>query len=245
MKKAILVVSFGSSYAEARDNCIHPIEIALSKTFPEYEVRRAFTSRKIMKILRDQGIAIQSESEALQALCAEGYEKIIVVPTHILHGIEYELVKSAAPGLPVSEPLLETDDDLIWLAGLLEDIAAKEGRPLLMMGHGTDHIADETYARLKKKLPDSVYLACVEGAHRLEFLLPALQKLSEKKLSLMPLMLVAGDHARNDMAGKTEDSWKSILEKNGFEIQIRMQGLGAIEAVQQRFALKAKSAVLR
>jgi len=238
MKKAILAVSFGTSYAEAEESCIRPVEEALRQAFPEYEVRRAFTSRKIIKKLRKQGISINNEAEELENLKAEGYEQITVVPTHILHGIEYELVKEAAGSLPVSEPLLESDADIAWMAELLSGIAAEERQPLLMMGHGTEHAADETYAKLRKKLPGNVYIACVEGEHSLEKLLPELMNLSEKKLTLMPLMLVAGDHARNDMAGE-EDSWKSMLEKNGFELRIRMQGLGALEEVQKKFVSKA------
>lgn len=238
MKKAILAVSFGTSYAEAEESCIRPVEEALRQAFPEYEVRRAFTSRKIIKKLRKQGVSINNEAEELENQKAEGYEQITVVPTHILHGIEYELVKEAAGSLPVSEPLLESDVDIAWMAELLSGIAAEERQPLLMMGHGTEHAADETYAKLREKLPENVYIACVEGEHSLEKLLPELMNLPEKKLTLMPLMLVAGDHARNDMAGE-EDSWKSMLEKNGFELRIRMQGLGALEEVQKKFVSKA------
>lgn len=240
MKKAILAVSFGTSYAEAEQSCICPVEDALKRSFPEYEVRRAYTSRKIMKKLRGQGICIDSEAEALDKLRAEGYEQIAVVPTHILHGIEYEMVTKAAGDIPVSEALLENENDLNWMAELLSRIAEEEKQPMLLMGHGTEHAADETYARLREKLPGNVFLACVEGKHSLEALLPELEKLGEKKLTLMPLMLVAGDHAHNDMAGDEEDSWKSILEAKVFELRIRMQGLGALEAVQQRFVQKAK-----
>lgn len=239
MKKAMLVVSFGTSYAEAERSCIRPVEEALAQAFPQYELRRAFTSRKIIKKLRGQGIAVDSESEALEKLRAEGYAQICIVPTHVLHGIEYEMVKQAAGGCPVSEPLLETQADLAWMAELLGEIAAEEGEKLLMMGHGTEHAADETYALLRKVLPEDVYLACVEGEHSLEKLLPELNELSEKRLALMPLMLVAGDHAHNDMAGEDGDSWKSILEAQGFALKIRMQSLGALKKVQQRFVEKA------
>ena len=129
------------------------------------------------------------------------------------------------------------------MAGLLGKLAAEEGRPLLMMGHGTEHAADETYARLRKQLPENVYLACVEGEHSLEKQLPALERLSVKEIALMPLMLVAGDHARNDMAGDDRDSWKSILTRRGFDVRVRMQGLGALPEVQARFVEKARKIV--
>lgn len=243
MKQAILAVSFGTSYPEAERSCILPVEMALAKAFPSHDVRRAYSSRIIMRKLRERGEAIESEAEALERLRREDYGEIAVVPTHFLHGIEYELVKDAAGGLRVSEPLLETQADLSWMADLLGKIAAEEGRPLLMMGHGTEHAADETYARLRELLPENVYLACVEGEHSLEEQLPALERLSVKEIALTPLMLVAGDHARNDMAGDDEDSWKSILIRRGFDVRVRMQGLGALPEVQARFVEKARKII--
>ena len=243
MKQAILAVSFGTSYPEAEQSCILPVEAALAKAFPSHDVRRAYSSRIIMRKLRERGEAIESEAEALERLRREDYGEIAVVPTHFLHGIEYELVKDAAGGLRVSEPLLETQADLSWMADLLGKIAAEEGRPLLMMGHGTEHAADETYARLRELLPENVYLACVEGEHSLEEQLPELERLPVKDLALMPLMLVAGDHARNDMAGDDEDSWKSILTRRGFDVRVRVQGLGALQEVQTRFVEKARKII--
>lgn len=240
MKRAILAVSFGTSYPEAELSCIQPVEDALRRAFPEHEVCRAYTSRKIIRKLRGQGIEIENESKALGRLRAEGYEEIVIAPTHMIHGIEYAKVKDAADGRPVAEALLENKDDLEWMAGLLGRIQAEEGQPLLMMGHGTEHAADETYVRLREKLGENVYIACVEGEHSLEKLLPELEALPERKISLMPLMLVAGDHAHNDMAGEGEDSWKSMLEARGFETRIRMQGLGALKEVQERFVEKVR-----
>ena len=240
MKKALLVVSFGTSYPEADRDCIQSVESALAAAFPDHECRRAFTSRIIARKLRSQGIAIESEAEAIQHLRADGFEDIRIVPTHIIHGGEYEKVVAAADGLPVSEPLLENEADLDWLAALLGKLAEEERRALLVMGHGTEHAADETYVRLRAKLPEGVYLACVEGSHSLDHILPQLDAMPEKALTLMPLMLVAGDHAHNDLAGDEEDSWKSILTARGFDIRVRMQGLGALEAIQQRFVEKAR-----
>jgi len=240
MKKAILVVSLGTSLAEADQNCIRPVEGALKHAFPEYEVRRAFTSRKIIKKLRAQGAFIESESEALERLRSEGYSEIFVVPTHIIHGAEYELARAAAGSYAVSGAMLETDDDIRWMAALLTKIAQEEKQPLLLMGHGTEHAADETYARLQRALPEGIFIACIEGKHCLDTRMPELEKLPGRNLTLMPLMLAAGNHARSNMAGDGADSWKSILEAKGFMPRIRMQGLGALDAVQQRFVEKAK-----
>ena len=154
------------------------------------------------------------------------------------------LLKRAAAGdLPVSEPLMNDEADLEWMARRMGEIAGEEGRRTLFMGHGTDHAADETYVRLRALLPENAFLACVEGAHRLETILPRLDALKEKKLALAPLMLVAGDHAHNDLAGDHEDSWLSILTGRGFDVTVRMQGLGADEKVQARFVEKVGRAL--
>ena len=243
MKQAILTVSFGTSIPEAEQTCIRPVEEAIRRAFPEWEVRRAFTSRIIMRKMQARGEAIDSETGALERLRADGFEQIVVAPTHIIPGEEYGRVCAAAEGRRISEPLLANDDDLDWMAGVLAAVAREEGRPLLMMGHGTEHAADETYVRLRERLPENVLLACVEGEHSLETALPALDRLPERKLTLAPLMLVAGDHARNDMAGDDGDSWKSVLTARGFDVRTRLQGLGALECVQQRFVEKVRKAM--
>jgi len=239
MKKAILAVSFGTSYTEAETSCIRPVEDALRSAFPEYDVYRAFTSRVIMRKLRGQGTVIESEEEAIARLTADGYEEIIVVPTNIIPGYEYDKVCAAAKGFRLSAPLLNEDADLDWITGVLSGIAAEEGCTLLLMGHGTDHAANEMYVRLSEKLPENVLLACASGEHTLHALLPKLDCIPAKTVTLMPLMLVAGDHARNDLAGDEGNSWKSILTARGFDVRVRMQGLGALKEVQQHFVKKA------
>ena len=240
MKQAILTVSFGTSIPEAERSCIRPVEEAVRRAFPEWEMRRAFTSRIIMRKMKARGEAVDSETEALERLRADGFDSIVVAPTHIIPGEEYGRVCAAAEGWRISEPLLANDGDLDWMAGVLAGVAREEGRALLMMGHGTEHAADEIYARLRERLPEDVFLACVEGAHSLETALPALERLPERKITLAPLMLVAGDHARNDMAGDGENSWRSVLTARGFDVRIRLQGLGALESVRQRFVEKIR-----
>ncbi|MDO4866368.1 MAG: sirohydrochlorin cobaltochelatase [Clostridia bacterium] len=243
MKQAIVVVSFGTTHKDAEQSAIAPVERAIGRAFPDWEVCRAWTSRIIARRLAERGEPVENEAEALERLTREGCGRVVLAATHIIPGREYGLVKAAAGAWPVSAPLLETEEDLRWMAALLDGIAAEEGRTLLVMGHGTEHAADETYARLRKLLPERVKLACVEGSHDLEGLLPELDALPEKKLTLMPLMLVAGDHAKNDLAGEGPDSWKGRLEARGFDIAARLQGLGALEAVQERFVQKVRSAV--
>ena len=240
MKKAIVVVSFGTTHRDAEASCIRPVEAALSAAFPDWEIRRAWTSRIIARRLAARGEAVENETEALERLRSEGYERIAFVPTHMIRGQEYERVTAVAAGLPVSAPLLDTGEDLKWMAALLDGIATAEGRTLLVMGHGTDHAADATYARLRATLTDRVKLACVEGRHALDGVMDELEAVPGRALTLMPLMLVAGDHAKNDLAGDEGDSWKSRLEARGFDIRLRLEGLGASAAVQQRFVEKAR-----
>lgn len=240
MKKALLAVSFGTTYAQAEQTCIRPVEAALTKRNPDFQVRRAYTARIVMRRLEERGVHIDSVPEALEKLRREKFEKIIVASTHIIPGKEYDSLRASVGDLPLSEPLLTTDEDLTWMAEFMARIAADEGHPVLFMGHGTDHAADAVYARLREKLPSDVFLACVEGSHRLETILPQLDALPEKRLTLAPLMLVAGDHAHNDLAGEEDDSWKSILENRGFTITLRLRGLGSEKAVQERFCEKVK-----
>ena len=240
MKKAIIVVSFGTTHSDAEASCIRPVERALAAAFPDREICRAWTSRIIIRRLAARGEAVENEAEALERLRREGCGDIRFVPTHMIRGREYQRVVAAAEGLPVSAPLLDTDEDLEWMAGLLDGIAAAEGRTLLVMGHGTDHAADATYQRLRGMLSGRVQLACVEGRYGLDGIMDALEAVPGKTLTLMPLMLVAGDHARNDLAGDAPDSWKSRLLARGFDVRLRLTGLGALEPVQQRFVGKAR-----
>ena len=243
MKKAILAVSVGTSYDEAVRACIQPIEDALRAAYPRYEVFRAFTSRMIIRRLKSRGISVDNEAEALARLMAEGYDDIVVAPTHIIPGLEYERILDAAAGRPISAPLLADESDLEWMAAEMGAIAREEKRPLLLMGHGTGHTVDEIYSQLRAKLPRDVYIACADGKHTLDGLLPCLDAMPEKKIALMPLMLVAGAHAHNLLAGEGGDSWKSILAAHGFDVRVRMQGLGELEDVQRRFVEKTGRAM--
>lgn len=233
MKRAILAVSFGTTHKDAERSCICPVEAALAAAFPGWEVFRAWTSRMIIRRVAARGAVIEDEQAALARLRAEGYDKIAVASTHIIPGQEYDRVREAAGALPVSEPLLNDAADLRWMAGLLSDIARQEGRALLVMGHGTEHRANTVYAGLRAELPETVKLACVEGEYGLEGIWDDLEAVPGKRLTLMPLMLVAGDHAKNDLAGD-EDSWKTRLRARGYDVNVRLQGLGALAPVQRR-----------
>lgn len=241
MRKVIVAVSFGTTHADAEAACIRPVEDALRAAFPGWEVCRAWTSRMIARRLKQRGEAVENEVEALERLRTEGVKRIVLACTHMIPGREYRRVLEVAGGLPVSAPLLASDGDLDWMAALLDGIAAGEERTLLVMGHGTEDAADATYARLRARLTHRVKLACVEGEYALEGILEELEAVPGKALMLMPLMLVAGDHAKNDLAGDDGASWKSRLRARGFDIRVRLTGLGALEGVQQRFVEKVRS----
>ena len=243
MKKVIVAISFGTTHSDAEAGCIRPVEDALRAAFPDWQVCRAWTSRMIARRLKARGENVENEAEALERLRREGTDEIVLVPTHMIPGQEYRRVLEAADRLPVSAPLLANEDDLDWMAALLDGIARQEGRTLLVMGHGTEDTADETYARLRTRLTERVKLACVEGKYALDGILEDLEAVPGKTLTLMPLMLVAGDHAKNDLAGDEEDSWKSRLLARGFDVRCRLEGLGALEAVQGRFVEKARAAI--
>lgn len=243
MKKAVGIVSFGTSYREAELSCIRPVEQAIAQAFPDRDAFRAFTSRIIARNIKRRGENVENEQELLSRLRSEDYEDILLVTTHIIPGFEYEKLSRMATDYRLSEPLIACQDDERWMAQLLEEIAAEEGRTLLVMGHGTEHAADVIYARIQRRLSGNVFIGCAEGERTLEAILPELERLEKKQVVLMPMMLVAGDHARNDLAGDDEDSWKSVLTARGFDVRVRMQGLGALKAVQERYVEKAAAAL--
>lgn len=242
MKKAMAVVSFGTTHADAADACIRPVERAIAAAFPDWTVCRAYTSRIICRRLKAQGIAVENEAEALARLRAEGNDRLAAVSTNIIPGGEYDRLIAAAGSIPVSEPLLYSDDDLRWMAALLDGFASEQDGALLAMGHGTEHRADALYSRLRAMLSPRVKLACVEGALSLDGIVEALDALPHRSLTLMPLMLVAGEHAAKDLAGDG-DSWKNRLAARGFDIRLRLAGLGALPEVQARFVEKARRAI--
>lgn len=243
MKKAILAVSFGTTHEDAERGCIRPVEDALRAAFQDWEVRRAWTSRIIIRRMAERGVTIENERESIERLKGEGYGPIAVAATHIIPGREYDRLLSAAEGLPVSEPLLSNEADLRWMAGLLGQIADEAGRALLVMGHGTEHRANAVYSALRAVLPENVKLACVEGEYSLATTLDDLERVPGKRLTLMPLMLVAGDHAKNDLAGDG-DSWRNVLEARGFDVAVRLTGLGSMEAVRQRIVRKLREKIM-
>lgn len=256
---AILVVSFGTSYNDNRDLTIGAIEEAISKAYPEYEVRRAFTSQIIIDILKErEGLEIDNVTEALDRAVQDGIKELYVQSTHVMQGYEYndlkaELAKYADKfdKIILGEPLLTSgaDFDAVIKAITKRTASYDDGKTAICyMGHGTSAESNSVYTIFQEKLKkggyDNYYIGTVEAAPTLDDVIAALkEKGNYKKVVLAPLMVVAGDHANNDMASEEEDSWKTILEKEGYEVECILEGLGQLEEIQKLYVAHLKSAI--
>lgn len=245
MKKAVVCVSFGSSVPAGREN-ITAVENVLRRAAQDRIFISALTSPTIRRILRERGETVYNVEEALETLWRQGATEVLVQPTHILRGHEYEKLKREAETwrdrfdtLRVGRPLLTDTDDLQALAaGLSAAYPARMGEALVLFGHGTDHAANLVYPALQTAFhlagrPD-VLVGTAEGWPAFGDVLAQLKARNGKNIHLVPL-LVAGDHALNDMAGGDPDSWKSRLEAEGFAVRSTLRGLGVMPAVQEMY----------
>lgn len=259
MKKAVLLVSFGTTHADTRARTIDAIEDRLEKEFSKegYEVRTAFTSRIIMRILKNRdGIIMDNPQEALTKLKNEGYTDIIVQPTHIINGEEAEYLEDEVSAfeddfnsIKLGKSLLTSPQDYknVVKALIKQMPYTTQDEAVLFMGHGTHHPGNSAYGMMNYVIKDmgldNVYLGTVEGYPMLDDVVVKLKEKGYKKVILMPFMFVAGDHAKNDMAGDEEDSWKTILTKEGFEVETKLIGLGENYYIQNIFVQHAKDAM--
>ena len=247
-KPVILMVSFGTSYNDSRDKTIGAIEAAVQSANPDHDVRRAFTSQIIIDKLKDRdNLVIDNVEEAFARLEADGVKDLTVQPTHVMSGFEYddlmEVVKANADkfdSVKVGAPLLTSDDDYTNVIDAIT-VATSEyddgETAIVFMGHGTEHASNATYAKLQTMLSDAgkknYFIGTVEAEPTLDDVVAAVKAGGYKRVVLEPLMVVAGDHANNDMAGDEEDSWKTVLEGEGFEVVPLIRGLGELEAIQK------------
>lgn len=258
-KKALLAVSFGTSYTQVIESCIAPVEQAMAAAAPGYDLFRAFTSGMIIKKLKNVcHMEISTPQEALEALAQMGYKAVAVLPTHILAGTEYHNLERDTEGfakdhpeimVSLGQPLLYENDDYSQVARALGQWMPKTGdrEVVLLMGHGTEHFSNSSYFALQHYLDQlptrAVYVANVEAPPVLDEVMDRMEKEGVKKVYLMPFMLVAGDHARNDMAGDDEDSWYNILTRRGFSVEIILHGLGESEDFRRLYANKARKLI--
>ena len=253
----LLVVSFGTSYNDNRAATIGAVESAMETAFPDYAVRRGFTSNIIIEhIQRRDGVVIDDVAEALARAKANGVKNLLVQPTHLMNGYEYgDLVKEleACAGdfetVKIGAPLLTTDEDFAAVAQAMVDAAAgyDDGKTAVCyMGHGSEAAANGIYARMQQHLTgsghDNFFVGTVEAEPTAEDLVKLVKAAGYEKVVLRPMMIVAGDHANNDMAGDGEDSWKSVFTAAGFQVACEVNGLGELEAIQQLLAAHAGEA---
>jgi len=242
MDRAVLTVSYGVRRVDEIRKSVAPVEKAIAKAVPGCALFRSFACKEGVDALRQAGEEAHLFGESLVALKNSGYKDIGVVPLFIAPGEVYKRIQETATGLPVSGPLLNTEDDLERIADIYGEIARDSGRKVLLMGHGSPGCGDENYMRLAQVLPSHVHLACRRGVLSLDSVLPRLDARRDNIL-LMPLMLSAGRHAGEEMAGEGPDSWKSILEKRGFDVRVRLDGMGSLPCIQRMFADKALAAM--
>ncbi len=250
-EKELLVVSFGTSFNDSRRLTIGAIEAHLQEAFPDWSVRRAFTSQIIIDHVRDRdGEEIDNVQQALERAIGNGVKILLVQPTHLMGGYEYTDLKNelaeyadAFDQILLGEPLLTIDRDYDMVAETLVDATAKydDGETaIVFMGHGTEAESNGVYAKMQTILSEAgcenYYVGTVEAEPSVQDVLEKIQAGSYKRVVLRPMMIVAGDHANNDMAGSDPDSWKSIFEDAGYEVECVLEGLGQLKMVRMLIA---------
>lgn len=256
MKKALVMISFGTADPAALSS-ITTLEQTVSASLPDYQCFRCFTSRTIIRILKQrQQLPILTPPEMMEFLIQNGYQEVICQPLHIIPGIEYERMKdellSFAPSFQsfmVGSPLLwtQTDYDTCCQAVLAHMPLLKEQEALILMGHGTEHFAHAAYAQLETTFRytghSNILVSTVEGFPSIRDLLPILRQKKIHHVYLMPFMIVAGEHAKHDMAGTEPDSWKSILSEAGYSVTPILTGLGEWDEIGQLVTKHLKEAL--
>ena len=238
MGKAVLVTSFGTSHKDTREKCLDLIENEVKAKYGSEKVERAYTSGVIRRIVeRKEGIHIFDQNEGLEALKNKGYDEIITMSLHILDGIEYAKLNDKYG--KISKPLLVNDEDFQKVVTDEEFNSTEGNDAIVFMGHGSESAADSTYQRLQEEYvkagKDNIFIATVEGQVTIEDVIQKLKGRGFSKILLKPFMIVAGDHAKNDMASDEEDSWKTILQNEGYEVTPLLKGMGEYEFIRKMF----------
>ena len=259
-EKELLVVSFGTSYNDNRRLTIGAIEKALQEACPDWSVRRAFTSQIIIDhVAKRDGEIIDNVHDALERAIKNGVKILVVQPTHLMDGFEYTDLRNelaeyadAFDRIVLGDALLTSDADFTAVAEAVV-AATKEyddgETAVCFMGHGTESASNAVYTKMQDVLSDMgcahYYIGTVEAEPSVEDVMEAVKAGSYKRVVLRPLMIVAGDHANNDMAGDEDDSWKSVFEAAGFEVSCVVEGLGQLEAIRQLIAAHALDALAK
>lgn len=256
-KKGLLAVSFGTSVNETREKTIDAIEEYLKKAFPNHTLYRAWTSKIIIKKLaKRDGVHIDTVTEAMERMADDGVTDVVVQPTHVINGIENDGMIADAlsyqerfESIVFGAPLLTSDEDSeAVIEAVMEEFRnLPDEEALVFMGHGTTHYANAVYKALDGRFKDmgykNVFLGTVEAYPSLETLIKLVREHGASRVTLAPFMVVAGDHALNDMSGEDEKSWRSRFEAAGFEVKCVLKGLGEYEGIQRLYAEHARDAM--
>lgn len=259
-ERELLVVSFGTSYKNTRERTIEAIERDMESAMPEYILHRAFTSQIIInRVKQKENLVIDNVRDALKHAVENGVKTLIIQPTHMMKGFEYQDLAEEASEyralfeyMAVGEPLLTSEEDFeTVIRAITEDTKEYDDgeTAVCFMGHGTEAEANQVYKKLQSILLQkgftNYYIGTVEAEPSIEDVLREVKKGSYKKVVLQPLMIVAGDHANNDMAGDDDDSWKSQFEasKAFGSIDTQIAGLGEIDAIQQIYVAHTQAAI--
>ena len=259
-EKELLVVSFGTSFNDSRRLTVGAIEKALQEAYPDWSVRRAFTSQIIIDHLaKRDGEIIDNVHDALERAIRNGVKILVVQPTHLMDGFEYNDLKKelaayadAFDRIVLGDALLTIDRDFDMVAeAIVEATAAYDDgeTAVCFMGHGTEAASNGVYAKMQTVFSEAgcehYYIGTVEAEPSVEDVLESVRAGSYKRVVLRPLMIVAGDHANNDMAGDEADSWKSVFEAAGYEVSCVVEGLGQLPAIRQLIVEHAGEALAK
>ena len=245
-KKAILAVSFGTSHNDTRKVTIDAIERDMQEAFPDYMLYRAWTSKMIIKKLKNRdNVHVFTVREAMEQMKKDGITDVLIQPTHVINGIENDLMKEDAlayrddfHSITFGDPLLTSaEDNLAVIQAIADEFSdLAQDQVLVLMGHGTTHYANSIYAALDYTFKDkgykNIFLGTVEAYPSMESLMRMVKEYNPSKVVLAPFMIVAGDHAKNDMAGDDPDSWYSQFKAAGFEVEPVIKGLGEYTGVR-------------
>lgn len=249
MKKAILAVSFGTSHDDTRRVTIDAIEQEMQAAFPDYPLYRAWTSKMIIRKLKERDqLHINTVKEAMEEMRMDGITDVLIQPTHVINGIENDLMKEDAlsyreyfHSISLGDPLLTSEQDsLRVIESVTQEFSdLKKDEALVFMGHGTTHFSNSVYAALDYTFKDrgfpNIFLGTVEAYPSMETLLKMVHAYGPSKVILAPFMIVAGDHAKNDMAGDDPDSWYSQFKAAGYEVEPVIKGLGEYPGIRRLF----------
>lgn len=247
-KASVLMVHFGTTFDDTRKNTIDAVNDEAKKEFPDMEIREAYTSRIIMRRLKERGIVKDNPAEALDKLAKEGYTHIIVQPTNVINGVEsktleqqLEMYKDKFKEIRTGSALLSTPEDYKAVAEIIDKEVGKitDNEAVVLVGHGTHDNGNAAYPAMDytaKSMGYKFYVGTIEGFPEFDDVVRGLKKDNIKKVILMPFMFVAGDHANNDIAV----DWKEALEKEGFIVEVKLTSLGMMEDIRKMFIDHAK-----